>query len=241
MLQNVTQIPAASVEAADDSEGESAADEDEEEDEELEPAPTRTELLRYAVQYLQQASAEQGTHDEVDNQQDEAPAQVQSLPKLSSAAELQYCSHANRSSLNLHATQCVVGWVCLDEPDQLSHLLSGYLAVTCSFVAIILDPCFETTALLHSVSCFEVGRTYSSTVFCSRGTHMPWLRRLLYHDALKQLLCCTASCAALHCITVQAAASAVSEAGRHTSPAPQSSHCSREHTESCCWRRRRPQ
>ena len=76
MLQNGSQAHTASGEAVDDDEGEDAADEDEEDDEEWEPAPTRTELLRNAVQYLQQASAGQGPPHEAQLQQDEAIAQV---------------------------------------------------------------------------------------------------------------------------------------------------------------------
>ena len=76
MLRNGDQVHTASGEAVEDDEGEDAADEGEEDDEEWEPAPTRTELLRNAVQYLQQASAGQGAADEAEKQQDEAPAQV---------------------------------------------------------------------------------------------------------------------------------------------------------------------
>ena len=62
-----------------DDEEQDIDEEDEEEDEEWEPAPTRSELLKDAVQYLRQASAE---HDEQNAAaaaatQDEEPVQVQ--------------------------------------------------------------------------------------------------------------------------------------------------------------------
>ena len=48
-------------------------DQDEGDDEEWEPAPSRAELLRDAVQYLRQASAEQGAVDKAEGQHDDAP------------------------------------------------------------------------------------------------------------------------------------------------------------------------
>ena len=57
-------------------ERDSAADEDVEDDEEWEPAPTRTELLRDAVQYLQDASAEPGTLPDSNDQQEEVRDQM---------------------------------------------------------------------------------------------------------------------------------------------------------------------
>ena len=75
-LQNGTEAHAASGEAADDDERDSAADEDEEDDEEWEPAPTRTELLRDAVQYLQQSSAEQEALQDPSDQQEEVCART---------------------------------------------------------------------------------------------------------------------------------------------------------------------
>ena len=59
-------------------EGEQDVDEeDEEDDEEWEPAPTRTELLQDAVQYLRQASAEHEEQDAAAATQEEEPVQVQ--------------------------------------------------------------------------------------------------------------------------------------------------------------------
>ena len=52
-------------------------DVDEEDDEEWEPAPTRTELLQDAVQYLRQASAEHEEQDAAAITQDEELVQVQ--------------------------------------------------------------------------------------------------------------------------------------------------------------------
>ena len=51
-------------------------EEDEEDDEEWEPAPTRTELLKDAVQFLRQASAEHEEQDAAAATQEEEPLQV---------------------------------------------------------------------------------------------------------------------------------------------------------------------
>ena len=65
------------VESGGEEEGEQDVDEeDEEDDEEWEPAPTRTELLQDAVQYLQQASAEHEEQDAAAATQEEEPVQV---------------------------------------------------------------------------------------------------------------------------------------------------------------------
>ena len=57
-------------------EGQDGDEVDDEDDEDWEPAPTRTELLQDAVQYLRQASAEHGELDAAAMTQDEEPAQV---------------------------------------------------------------------------------------------------------------------------------------------------------------------
>ena len=57
-------------------EGQDGDEEDNEDDEDWEPAPTRTELLQDAVQYLRQASAEHGELDAAAMTQDEEPPQV---------------------------------------------------------------------------------------------------------------------------------------------------------------------